>query len=77
MKPSKICMAANETDILNAVPVFYYNNVYHCENTYNLISSAAVFSCHREFAVVCCALFSLHYLEGSLINVIPYFIRGD
>lgn len=27
--------------------------------------------------VVCCALFFLHYLEGSLINVIPYFIRGD
>lgn len=27
--------------------------------------------------VVCCALFFLHYLEGSLINVIPYFICGD
>lgn len=77
MKPSKICMAANETDILNTVLVFYYNNVYHCENTDNLLSSAAVFSCQREFVVVCCALFFLHYLEGSLINVIPYFIRGD
>lgn len=27
--------------------------------------------------VVGCALFFLHYLEGSLINVIPYFIPGD
>lgn len=69
MKLSKICMAANKTDILT--------NMYHCENTDNLISSAAVFSCEREFVVVCSALFFLHYLEGSLINVIPYFIHGD